>query len=113
MQYFASFQPFEVFSEFNGVPGNYIKSFLISDKVNLNKWQATHASNLSNLDSFLGRPGIHYINSEAGKRETIMTVLFQNLVSLHSCPCALHSEQYIRGTLSSLIVLKCRCDSIK
>ena len=69
MQYFASFQPFEVFSEFNGVPGTYIKSFLISDKVNLNKWQATHAANLSNLDTFLGRPGIHYINPENGKRD--------------------------------------------
>ncbi|MDH3764934.1 MAG: hypothetical protein OER82_03900 [Nitrosopumilus sp.] len=54
MQYFASFQPFEIFDEFNGVPGDYIKSFLISDQINLNKWQATHAANLSNLDSFLG-----------------------------------------------------------
>jgi len=32
VQYFASFEPFEVFEEFNGVPGVYIKSFLISDK---------------------------------------------------------------------------------
>ena len=31
MQYFASFEPFELFDEFNGVPGTYIKSFLISD----------------------------------------------------------------------------------
>ena len=50
MQYFASF---EIFDEFNGVPGTYIKSFLISDIVNLNKWQTTHEANLSNLDSFL------------------------------------------------------------
>jgi len=42
-QYFASF---EIFEEFNGVPGTYIKSFLISDIVNLNKWQATHEANL-------------------------------------------------------------------
>jgi len=54
MQYFASFQPFEIFEEFNDVPVVYIKSFLISDRVNLNKWQATHAANLSSLDSFLG-----------------------------------------------------------
>ena len=51
MQYFASFEPFEVFDEFNGVPGTYIKSFLISDKINLNKWQATHEANIANLDS--------------------------------------------------------------
>ena len=51
MQYFASFEPFEIFDEFNGVPGTYIKSFLISDIVNLNSWQATHEVN---LDSFLG-----------------------------------------------------------
>jgi len=50
MQYFASFEPFEFFDEFKGVPGTYIKSFLISDVVNLNKWQATHEAN---LDSFL------------------------------------------------------------
>jgi len=30
MQYFASFEPFEIFEEFNGVPGTYIKSFLIT-----------------------------------------------------------------------------------
>ena len=38
-QYFASFEPFEIFEifdEFNGVAGIYIKSFLISDKINLN-----------------------------------------------------------------------------
>jgi len=58
MQYFASFEPFEIFEEFNGVPGIYIKSFLISDKINLNDWQVTHEANLSNLDSFLGRAGI-------------------------------------------------------
>ena len=49
MQYFASFEPFEIFEEFNGVPGTYIKSFLISDKINLNNWQATHEANISNL----------------------------------------------------------------
>jgi hypothetical protein len=38
MQYFASFENFEIFEEFNGVPGTYIKSFLISDKINLNDW---------------------------------------------------------------------------
>ena len=68
MQYFASFQTFEVFDEFNGVKGTYIKSFLISDKINLNDWQATHDANISNLDDALGRPGIHYINPE-GKRD--------------------------------------------
>ncbi len=67
MQYFAFFEPFEIFEEFNGVPGTYIKSFLISDVINLNKWQATHEANISNLDSFLGRPGIHYINPKSGK----------------------------------------------
>ena len=41
-QYFPSFEPFEIFDEFNGFPGTHIKSFLISDIVNLNKWQATH-----------------------------------------------------------------------
>ena len=68
-QYFASFKPFEIFDEFNGVAGTYIKSFLISDKVNLNKWQTTHEANIANLDTFLGRPGIHYINPENGKRD--------------------------------------------
>jgi hypothetical protein len=56
MQYFTSFNS-EIFEEFNGVPDDYIKPFLISDQVNLNKWQVTHAANLSNLDLFLGRPG--------------------------------------------------------
>jgi hypothetical protein len=69
LQYFASFEPFEIFEEFNGVPGTYIKSFLISDKINLNNWQATHEANISNLTSFIGRPGIHYINPENGKRD--------------------------------------------
>ena len=59
----------EIFEEFNGVPGTYIKSFLISDIVNLNKWQSTHEANLSNLDTFLGRPGIHYINPDVAKRD--------------------------------------------
>ena len=69
MQYFAAFESFDIFEEFNGVPGTYIKSFLISDIINLNKWQATHEANISNLSSFLGRPGIHYINPEDGKRD--------------------------------------------
>lgn len=69
MQYFASFEPFEIFDEFNGVKGTYIKSFLISDKINLNKWQATHEANVANIDTFLGRPGIHYINPETKKRD--------------------------------------------
>ena len=69
-QYFASFEPFEIFDEFNGVAGTYIKSFLISDKINLNDWQATHDANVANLDSFLGMPGIHCINPETGKRQT-------------------------------------------
>jgi hypothetical protein len=69
MQYFASFVPFEIFDEFNVVPGMYIKSLLISDIINLNKWQSTHESNLANLDTFLGRPGIHYINPENEKRD--------------------------------------------
>ena len=77
MQYFASFQPFEIFQEFNGVQGDYIKSFLISDRVNLNKWQATHEANLSNLDSFLARPGIHYINPENGKRDHTGATTFE------------------------------------
>ena len=64
MQYFASFEPFEVFDNFNGVEGTYIKSFLISDVINLNDWQTTHEVDIINLDSFLGRPGIHYINPE-------------------------------------------------
>ena len=69
-QYFAAFEPFEVFDNFNGVEGTYIKSFLISDKINLNDWQTTHEANITNLDTFLGRPGIHYINPETGKRQT-------------------------------------------
>jgi len=77
MQYFASFQPFEIFSEFNGVSGIYIKSFLISDQINLNKWQTTHAPDLSNLDLFLGRPGIHYINPENGKRDHMRAETFE------------------------------------
>ena len=67
MQYFASFEPFEIFDEFNMVQVTYLKSFPISDILNLNKYQATHEANLSNLDTFLGRPGIHYVNTENGK----------------------------------------------
>ena len=70
MQYFASFEPFEVFDNFNGVEGTYIKSFLISDKINLNDWQTAHEANIVNLDTFLGMPGIHYVNPETGKRQT-------------------------------------------
>ena len=36
----------------------------------------------------------------------------QNFASLHSCPCALHSEQYSKGILSSLIILKLTCELI-
>jgi hypothetical protein len=82
MQYFASFEPFEIFDEFNGVQGTYIKSFLISDIVNLNKWQATHEANLSNLDSFLGRPGIHYINPENNKRDHTGATTFEKSLQL-------------------------------
>ncbi len=78
MQYFASFEPFEIFEEFNGVEGVYIKSFLISDKINLNDWQATHEANLSNLDDALGRPGIHYINPVDGKRDHTGATTFRN-----------------------------------
>jgi len=78
MQYFASFEPFEIFEEFNGVQGTYIKSFLISDKINLNDWQATHEANLSNLDDALGRPGIHYINPVDGKRDHTGATTFRN-----------------------------------
>ena len=90
MQYFASFQPFEIFEEFNGVSGTYIKSFLISDKINLNDWQATHEANISNLDSFLGRPGIHYINAEGKLDHTSATSFEKSLqqlkVSLEKLP---------------------------
>ena len=82
MQYFASFEPFEIFDEFNGVQGTYIKSFLISDKINLNDWQATHEANLSNLDSFLGRPGIHYINPETEKRDHTGATTFEKSLQL-------------------------------
>jgi len=68
MQFFAALQEFDVFEEFNGEKGKYLKSFLISDKVNLNDWQATHEANIMNLDDAIGRPGIHYINAE-GKRD--------------------------------------------
>ena len=81
MQYFASFEPFEVFEEFNGVKGTYIKSFLISDTVNLNKWQATHEANITNLDTFLGRPGIHYLNAE-GKRDHTGATSFEKSLQL-------------------------------
>ena len=81
-QYFASFEPFEVFDEFNGVQGTYIKSFLISDKINLNDWQATHEANISNLDTFLGRPGIHYINPENGKRDHTGATSFEKSLQL-------------------------------
>jgi len=48
--------------EFNEVPGTYIKSFLISGKINLNNWQATHEVNLLNLESFLGVKFMHEPN---------------------------------------------------
>jgi len=82
MQYFASFEPFEIFEEFNGVPGTYIKSFLISDKINLNYWQATHEANMANLDTFLDRPGIHYINPENGKRDHTGATSFEKSLQL-------------------------------
>ena len=82
MQLFTSFDPFEIFDEFNGVQGTYIKSFLISDIVNLNKWQATHEANLSNLDSFLDRPGIHYINPETGKLDHTGATTFENSLQI-------------------------------
>ena len=81
-QYFASFEPFEIFDEFNGVAGTYIKSFLISDKINLNDWQATHEANISNLDTFLGRPGIHYINPENGKRDHTGATTFEKSLQI-------------------------------
>ena len=77
MQYFAAAEQFEVFDEFNGVKGTYIKSFLISDKINLNDWQATHEANISNLDSFLGRPGIFYENPETGKLDHTGATTFE------------------------------------
>jgi len=83
MQNFASFEPFEIFDEFNETPGTYIKSFLISDKTNLNNWQATHEANMANLDSFLGRPGIHYINPENGKRDHTGATTFAKSLQLH------------------------------
>ena len=79
MQYFASFQPFEIFEEFDGVPGTYIKSFLISDVINLNNWQATHEANTTNITSFLGRPGIHYFNSEGMRDHTSATSFEKSL----------------------------------
>ena len=82
MQYFASFEPFEIFDEFNGVQRTYIKSFLISDIVNLNSWQTTHEANLANLDTFLGRPGIYYINPENGKRDHIGATTFEKSLQL-------------------------------
>lgn len=82
MQYFASFEPFEVFDNFNGVPGTYIKSFLISDVINLNKWQATHEANIANLDTFLGRPGIHYINPENNKRDHTGATTFEKSLQI-------------------------------
>jgi len=75
----ASFEPFEIFSEFNGVDETYLMSFRISDKINLNKWQAANEANLSNLESFLGRPSIHYINSEGKKDHTGATPFEKSL----------------------------------
>ncbi|MDH3312136.1 MAG: hypothetical protein OEM28_03195 [Nitrosopumilus sp.] len=80
--YFTPFEPFEVFEEFNGVPGTYIKSFLISDKINLNNWQVTHEGNLSNLESFLGRLEIHHTNPENGKRDHTGATIFEKSLQL-------------------------------
>ena len=82
MQLFTSFDPFEIFDEFNVVQVTYIKSFLISDIVNLNSWQATPEANLSNLDTFLGRPGIHYINPENGTRDHTGATTFENSLQI-------------------------------
>ena len=82
MQYLASFEPLEISNEFNGVQGTYIKSFLISDKINLNDWQATHEANITNLDSFLGRPGTHYTDPENGKRDHTGATTFEKSLQI-------------------------------
>jgi len=84
MQYFASFEPFEIFEEFD-VEGTYIKLFLISDVVNLNNWQATHEVNVANLNSFIGRSGIHYINPE-GKRDHTSVTSFEKYYNYRNFP---------------------------
>ena len=76
-QFFASFEPFEIFDEFNVVSSTYIKSFLISDKINLNDWQETPEANISNIETFLGRLGLHYVNLENGKRDHTGATTFE------------------------------------
>lgn len=67
MLYLKASEIVEVFDEYKGEKGKFIKTFALNDKRNKNGWRVTWASIKKNIATFLddgGRPGIEYVKCE-------------------------------------------------
>lgn len=90
--YFATIK-FEVLDEFEGEQGTFIKSFLISDKLNLNDWEVTKQANQLDGPEFKGMPGIEFFNK--GRRDHTVGESYEDALRLQSP----HSKAIIRRVL--------------
>jgi len=77
--YFAATK-FEVLDEFEGEQGTFIKSFLISNKLNLNDWEVTAEANREDGQDFIGKPGIEFFKE--GRRDHTVGNTYNNALNL-------------------------------
>ena len=63
-QTFAAQTDFEVLDRYKDRKGFFIKSFLISDRLNANRWRVTWDAIRQDFEDFLGKPGLFWINPE-------------------------------------------------
>ncbi|MEE8383907.1 MAG: hypothetical protein V3R39_03075, partial [Nitrosopumilus sp.] len=92
--YFAATE-FEVLDEFEGEKGTFIKSFLISNKLNLNDWEVTEEANRLDGPDFKGMPGIEFFNK--GRRDHTVGKTYPEALRLQSP----HAKAIIRKVLGT------------
>ena len=92
--YFATTK-FEVLDEFEGEKGTFIKSFLISNKLNLNDWEVTALANRLDGPEFKGMPGIEFFNK--GRRDHTVGDTYESALRLQSP----HAKGIIRKVLGT------------
>ena len=92
--YFAATR-FEVLDEFEGEKGTFIRSFLISDKLNLNDWEVTAEANRLDGPDFVGKPGIEFFRE--GRRDHTVGNTYNEALNLQE-PFAKARIRKVLGT---------------
>lgn len=92
--YFATTK-FDVLDEFEGEKGTFIRSFLISDKLNLNDWEVTAEANRLDGPEFHGMPGIEFFNK--GRRDHTVGNTYPEALHLQQP----HAKAIIRKVLGA------------